>query len=279
MMLEENMKGILVLALTATTGLASAMTWVSVYDFNNTLDDRFDRDGFAAPLEFRQGGSTNTAVGAPPSYSAANVNGVTKQVAAFDNTPNAAKFFRATHGMDGNGGGAGYVNRYTIMMDLNITNTGWASIFNTNATNSNDGDLFIRDTDSALGISGVYAGLYPRNSWARLVVTVDSTPGVLKMKSYVNGVLQNTNAMDGLDGRWALYSRSTSTKTVDILADNTMNGSENGAGFISQLAFADQVLTDAEVAQLGGAGAVVPEPATMAVVGLGLAAFLRRRKK
>ncbi|MEQ1821574.1 MAG: hypothetical protein ABL949_03605, partial [Fimbriimonadaceae bacterium] len=89
------------------------------------------------------------------------------------------------HGMGPNGGSAEYVNKYTILMDVKITSAGdWVSIFNTNATNSNDGDLFIRNSDSKLGISGSYAGLFTRNEWNRLAVTVDSTAGVLQMKSY-----------------------------------------------------------------------------------------------
>lgn len=252
----------------------NAQGLVSAFDFQGTLDKSYDRDGFAQALDFRAGGTTNATVAGGPTYSTEMVGATSKQVANFSDA--TAQFFRATHGMGPNGGSAQYVNQYTILMDVKITSTGdWVSLFNTNANNQNDGDLFIRDSDSALGISGTYAGLYPRSQWARLAISVDSTAGGNLMKSYVNGVLQNTNALDGLDGRWALYSTATNPKIVDILADN--NG-DSGSGQISLLAFYDKALSANEVANLGPVGSAVPEPATMAVVGLGLLGMIRRRR-
>lgn len=272
---DIHMKTALLLTMAlGTVSLVHGQGLVSLYNFEGTLDKSYDRDGFAQPLDFRAGRSSSVSIGA--SYSTTTVGSTTKQVANFSDPASSEQFFRATHGMGPNGGSTQYVNQYTILMDVRITSVGdWVSLFNTNANNANDGDLFIR-TDDKLGISGQYAGLFPRNVWNRLAFAVDSTAGALTMKTYVNGVLQQTNALDGLDGRWSLFSTATATKTVDIFGDND---GDSGAGQISMLAFFDKTLSGAEIDALGGAGAAVPEPASMLILGLGAAHFLRRRRK
>lgn len=252
---------------------------VSVYDFNGTLNESFDRDNRAEALEFRAGRSGSTVV--PPTYSLETVGNVTKPVANFDDTLNQEKFFRARHGMAPNGGSTTYVNQYSILMDLKLTSVeDWVSLYNTTADNGNDGDLFVRNTDSGLGISGDYAGTFTRNQWNRLVVTVDTAQGATpSMNIYLNGLWVNQVALNsGFDGRWAAfaYNDPTNVRWIDVLGDNS---GESGAGQISQLAFYDRVLTASEVSDLGPVSGAVPEPATLAALGLGLAAVLRRRKK
>ncbi len=104
------------LLLLATTGVVSAQGLVSLYDFNNSLTDVYDRDGFAQALDFRAGRATSSSIAA--TYSSATVGSATKQVANFTDPTNSEQFFRATHGMGPHGGSAHYVNQFTIVMDL-----------------------------------------------------------------------------------------------------------------------------------------------------------------
>lgn len=269
------MKHTISLLLSAVTVSAIAMpSPVSVYDFNGSLAPVINAFGTAQDLEFRAGRSGSTIVSA--SYSTETVGSVTKQVANFDDVAGEEKFFRARHGVGVNGGGS-YVNQYSILFDLKITSIAdWVSLYNTNHDNLNDGDAFIRASDGGLGISGQYGGVFVRNQWNRLVMTVDQASN--QMDFYLNGVWVHQVALSGgLDGRWALYAHDDAFASwTDILGDND---GDSGVGQISQLAFYGSVLSANEVAALGPVGSPVPEPATLAVLGAGALALIRRRRK
>lgn len=238
----------------ANTGLVSA------YRFNETLNPSYDRDGRAQALEFRAGGATNVLAPNAPTFMSDTVGAVTKPVVSFNDTPGQEEFFRAFHGMAANGNTPGnafaeYVNQYTILMDIKITSAGdWVSFFNTTAANANDGDFFIRASDSALGISGQYAGLFPRGQWVRTAIVVDhaefTSPRTIRI--YLDGVLTQTVNVGSYEGRWAMYAfHDAFAQHVDILADNS---GDSGAGQLSLLGFYDRALTEAEVQALGPVG-------------------------
>jgi len=184
-----------------------------------------------------------------------------------------------------NGGGV-RTNKYTVLMDVKFAAGGFQSLLQTGSDhstgattglNANDGDWFLRD-DGGLGISGDYTDTgnalrYDAGKWRRLVLTID-TAGTNTYRSFVDGVLQNVVASPsgfGLDKRYSLNS------TIGFFADE--DGEIRSEWYINNLAIWDSALSDADVRSLGGASAgVVPEPATMAVLSLGVLALKRRRR-
>lgn len=272
---------ILALGLVGAPAFASI---VSSYGFGGNLDPAFAGNVNVQALQhWQKSGATNNPV--TTSYQTANVNGVSKQVANLGRT----EFFRANHGVGKNGGGQ-YVNRYSILFDVYLTNAtvgGFASLFNTTANNGNDGDSFVRWDGSdaggifgSLGIAGDYAGKLYADSWNRLVVTVHAgkTTGRTELSYYINGAFANVvDASGGVDGRYSAYGWDDpdAENHIDIFGDND---GDFATGQVSSLAFFSDALSADQVQSLGGAGSVVPEPATLLVLGLGALAMRRRRR-
>ena len=268
------MRKTLVLCLCLTTGAANAGALQTYYNLNGNLNPVINNTGLAQPLQFRTGGSGGSSSGGAVNYTTETVGPVSKLVANFT----APQFFRAIHGIGKNGGGS-YLNQYAILMDVKITNTGgWVSLYSTAAENGNDGDAFIRDTDSALGTIGDYGGTFVRNQWNRVIISVDTL--VPTMRIYLNGSFVNDITLDsGVDGRWSVYTLDdgdAGADWVDIFGDND---GDNGTGQLSALAFFNGPLTDSDAAVLGGPGQPVPEPATLLALGIGALAIARRRRR
>ena len=150
----------------------------------------------------------------------------------------------------------------------------WMSMYNTNASNSNDGDLFVR-TDGGIGISGQYEGTINSGQWHRIAMVLD----VDSMYKYIDGALVGSHiGLTGVDGRWSMYTTEHDEKTF-LLTDN--DGDTN-SGYINSYYFTDQALDASAIAAFGGADAdgVIPEPATLTLLVLGaslLSASRRRR--
>lgn len=240
------MRSLAFVLLVSTCALSSAQQPISVYNFNNSLAPTVNVTGKATDLDYRTGNGSSISLGSP-NFVLDSVNGTVKPVAEFW----APDFFRANHGMSANGGGV-YVNQYTMVFDVKITTTGnWVSFFNTNADVANDGEAFIR-TDDKVGISGVYDGFFPRNTWNRVAISVDCVNRLIAI--YVNGRLQNQVTISGVDGRWAAYCWDDPDMGIDHIDVFGDNDGDNGSGYISGLAFYDKVLRPGEVAKLGIAG-------------------------
>ncbi len=177
----------------------------------------------------------------------------------------------------GPNGEGSYINQYTMIWDLLIPDVGanWTGLYNTSASNSNDGEFFIR-TDGGIGISGVYEGTINSNQWHRIAMVWD----VASMYKYIDGQLVGSQTdISGVDGRWSLYPTGGAEKTY-VLSDN--DGDTN-SGYVGSFYFIDEALSADAIAALGGATAagIVPEPATLTMLLAGmfcamLAARLRR---
>ncbi|MHC4749447.1 MAG: LamG-like jellyroll fold domain-containing protein [Planctomycetota bacterium] len=243
------------------------------FDFNGNLDPTVG----PGSLEYYNGATTSDAVSfdTASSFSLPALSGGDAAVMSFPAFA-ADQGFQLNHGAPANGGGS-YVNQYTMIYDILVpdVSAGWFSFYNTNSSNSNDGDLFIR-TDGGIGISGQYEGTINSGQWHRVAMVLD-TDSIYK---YIDGTLVGSQpGITGTDGRWALYTVDHLPQRTFLLTDD--NGDTN-AGFINSFYFIDQALDGAAIGAIGGptAQGVVPEPATVILLGLGasiLSTYRRRR--
>jgi PKD repeat protein len=150
-------------------------------------------------------------------------------------------YFSCTHGIAANGGGT-LVNEYSLMFDLMITNPNqYHSIFQTNVSNSNDGDCFV-NTNSQIGLSNTgYSGFAMKaRKWYRIVICVDNGSSY-RIYSDGHQILEGTN--QSVDGRFSL------DPSLLFFADE--NG-EDQLIYCAQIAVFNRCLNAAEVHGLGG---------------------------
>lgn len=228
---------------------------------------------FDAPGDFSSTGPATMALfkgNSFGSFGTDTINGLPSGVYNFPAATNTQGLVVTTNS-PANGGGA-YLNEYTIGYDIKLTNaSGYASFFQTNTNNSNDGDLF-RNPAGGIGISGVYDGNMLSDTWYRLMFSFDCANSSLS--KYINGSLVGTQTLaSGLDGRWSL------DPTCLVLTDDD---GETNSGSLSSFSFEDRALSAAEIATYGGpkAGGIapVPEPSSIAFLAIGVLPMLRRRK-
>ena len=152
-------------------------------------------------------------------------------------------YYTMNHGMRPNGSGE-KVNEYTIQFDLKVPVAGaWKSLFQTDLSNTSDGDFFI-NTKENIGIQSAGYTSYAviPNEWYRFVLTVKN--GVQQI-SYLDGVAVNDGGSMPVDGRFALDS------LLLLFADNDGEDAEIEC---SEIAIWDTALSAGEVAALGGYG-------------------------
>ena len=254
----------LVLLVCALAGGANAT--LSQFDFDGDLSATLG----PATLEFEPGTEGLVTFGTATSFGLPAMPGGDTGVLSFPAfTPSEG--IRLEPATSANGGGD-YVNQYTLIYDLLVpdVSANWLSFYNTNSTNSNDGDAFIRP-DGGIGISGVYEGTVTSNQWHRIAIVWD----VDSMYKYIDGTLVGEQLeISGIDGRWSLYTSDHGEKTW-LLTDD--NGDTNPA-YISSFLFANEALSATTIEGFGGADAdgAIPEPTTLLLLGLG-ACLLRRR--
>ncbi|WP_425396776.1 glycerophosphodiester phosphodiesterase family protein [Aeoliella sp.] len=148
---------------------------------------------------------------------------------------------------------AGLTEAYTMIWDYYSPSSSdgqWRALLQTNTSNSNDGDFFIRNQSSGgIGISGNYSGAVIPDAWNRIAMTRQAN-GV--MNKYINGSLVGTQ--DASSSRFALDSH------FYILTDEN---NETQPGFLGSYRFADRALSSEEIRQLGNVssmGAATPGP-------------------
>lgn len=152
-------------------------------------------------------------------------------------------YYRCTHGILPNGGGV-FVNEWTALMDVKVPTASighWVSLYQTSTANSNDGDLFVKDTNRTIGVgdTGYSSSAISGETWYRVVVSVDNGSFY---RIYVNGTLWLSGTSQSVDGRFSLDSQ------ILFFAD------ESGDDYpihCTNLAIWGQAFTAAQVGELG----------------------------
>jgi hypothetical protein len=150
-------------------------------------------------------------------------------------------YYIATHGISSNGGGSD-VNQYTIVMDIKIPESGfWRSLYQTNTSNSNDGDWFLDDSEH-MGIKGVgYTSQeIQKDEWYRVAISVSNGN---RYDYYIDGNKVLSGTPSDVDGRFSL------DPTVLFFADES---GEDPLISVADIKMYSRDLTDSEIKELRG---------------------------
>jgi Icc-related predicted phosphoesterase len=148
------------------------------------------------------------------------------------------------------------LNTYTLLYDIKFKTSGvWYSLLQTNTANSDDGDIFIRNSDRAVGVSatGYSSEALNTNQWYRLVVTMDGSNGNGDYNIYSNGdlILHYKGTNTARDGRFSIGD------AFCIFTDE--DGEENDIDCAGFAFWGNRALTPEEVVALGPANVVPTE--------------------
>ncbi len=155
------------------------------------------------------------------------------------------KYLKCNHSIPANGWSPINVNKYSILIDFRMpTVNNWKSFYQTNVSNSNDGDLFM-NTSAHIGIAtvGYSSSAIIANEWYRLVMTVDCGNSI---KYFIDGQQWVPGFADIINGRFSLELNG-----VLLFADD--NG-EDGNMDIAKVVLFNRNLSDNEIFDLGGYG-------------------------
>ncbi len=140
---------------------------------------------------------------------------------------------------------------YSLVYDLMIA-PGVASYFSflqTDLTNTSDQDIALRNVNGSrggIGINSDYEGTVNYGAWHRIAFTITDRGDNVLITKYIDGVKVGDTVQSG--GNYGRYQIDMS-KGFLLFADES---GETWPGYASSFLFTDKVLTDAEVAALGG---------------------------
>ncbi len=158
--------------------------------------------------------------------------------------------------------GQAWVNNYTIIMDIlwpTASANRWRSLYNTNLTNANDGDMFI-DPSGGIGISSRYStpasGVVGANTWHRVAFVIgaaDVQGGGSEGLAYkfIDGRFVGGQGGTGtaISSRWGLFANAGASQGFVLFGDE--NG-ETAEAFVSSFKFVPRRMTQQEIEALGG---------------------------
>ena len=151
-------------------------------------------------------------------------------------------YFIVPHGIDANGGGD-RVNEFSMIMDIQLPVTNkWYCMYQTDATNQNDGEWFIRPSGNmGIGATGYTKYLFDRTEeWYRIAISVKNGK---QYNYYSDGVKRLVGTPGGIDGQFSLGA------VFLLFADE--NGEDNAIN-VADVKLYSRALSDSEIAALGG---------------------------
>lgn len=219
-------------------------------------------------LEFRGDAEATSTFGTTTALGIPDIGGVPAEVLHFPGYPTQADGIWIYPEIEANGGG-GYVNRYTLLMDILFpagSDNRYRALFQTNSGNSNDADFFVGDggvgpDPNGIGANFTYHGTILPNTWYRIAFVVDSAAVPPIVEKYVNGAYVGTSELDQLDGTWSLYT-ATQGNPSWLFSDE--NG-DTAEGYVNSIAILDGTASAGDIQALGGPTAsglfpVIPTP-------------------
>jgi hypothetical protein len=153
-----------------------------------------------------------------------------------------------------------YVNAYTILYDVLVPGPlDWLPFFQTDPFNLNDADFYLA-SDGTIGIGNAYsAPVISPSIWYRIAFVLDAAAN--RRAYYVNGFNVGSGSGDGFGGRWSLYSNQDLDGNQQPIPQLLLFNEGDTSGvythelYVSSIAVADRVLSNAELSALGGPNA------------------------
>lgn len=203
---------------------------VGWWNFNNTSDLLAPVPGYGVPLQLT--GTHQLMQGPSANDYAAKIG--------------PGSYYTMTHNIQPNGGGT-FVNEYTLQIDFKVQSTNvWHCFFQTNPSNTTDGDCFINPSGKiGVAATGYAATSIQPDTWYRLVISVDNGSFY---SYYIDGYNLFTGNVQSIDGRFSLEN------VLLMFADE--DGEDNDI-IVSEIAIWDRPLSAPEVRSIGGFGHIL----------------------
>jgi hypothetical protein len=254
--MEKKIFLILVLALmsTAWAQQVAPTNETTEWRFTGDSDTQYiDRVYGIATLEYADGDGgatdTNDEFIISDGTTVPHIDGTPVSCLYFKARGSNAQGYQCRSGIDDPGNG---VYQFTMIFDMFIptgNNDGFLGIWNGNASNTNDAELFLRPITGGYYHGGGYYDSptvpWQKGQWNRFVYVNDYTGNDAKI--YVNGTLSHDfpSSPD--------YVYDGDPDPFWFLTDNSPG--ETSYGYIANFAFVNQLLTPQEASDLGGSSA------------------------